>query len=503
MRPLLFIWMLVPVVFMTACERSEIPHVPAETQLNITIEFPKTGDFTKGDEGEVPASLEENAIYDLKLWVFNASTHDPVAQLEANAEADFPSGGGVRRYALPVDAVFSRTKPNVDVFVLVNGPSIGSTLTTASSWGDVDGALFGTNSDNFSPANPVHRVPQKGLPMSGVGKNLPIGGDEPSLSLATVTVRRAVSKLRYVFCQMLTTGEDTSFEVEKVVLSDHQIPTQEYLFSEDSYRIVPGYYVPVSMETYWPVGESMAISETPEAYSYAGQEAAKYEQTINAAVAAGKLSDLGITYLRESDKQLSGTVYYSVTKAGEKVNKTMSFSMAAPGDFARNHTWVLYGYYISDRSLQLSVNVLPWDKNNYTVQFNTSSLQVTQKFTVDPNSAQVVPAGTKDHFNVFLDANKAARGYLFVTTPQGGKLEVIPEGSAADLEAFTVTPVEATIDPYHESGRIDIAIDRNRNYTGDTKNRTITLSFKAYTPDGEREISGSSECIDQVYHFYL
>jgi len=503
MKRMLLIGMMVPTVLLTACQRREIPNVPAEPQLNITIEFPKTGDVTKGTEGEVSASMEENAIYDLKLWVFNASTHEPVAQLEANAQADFPTGGGIRRYALPVDETFSRTKPNVDVFVLVNGPSINSTLTLESTWAQVDQAMFGTDAGQFSPADPVHSVPQKGLPMSGVGRNLSIGGDEPSLSLATVSVRRAVSKLRYVFCQMYTEGDNSVFEVQKVVLSDHQIPTREYLFTEEAYRIYPGYYVPVAMETYWPVGQTMAISESPEAYSYAGQDGTKYEQIINEAVQAGKLSDMGTTYLRESDKQLSGTVYYSVTKDNVRENKTMDFAMAAPGDFSRNHTWVLYGYFISERSLQLSVNVLPWDKNNYTIQFSTSSLQVTQKFTVDPNSAQVVPAGTKDHYNVFLDANKAARGYLFVTTPQGGKLEIIPEGSAADIEAFSVTPEEATIDPYHESGRIDISIDRNRAYTGDTRNRTITLTFKAFTPDGEREISGASECIDQVYHFYL
>ena len=48
-----------------------------------------------------------------------------------------------------------------------------------------------------------------------------------------------------------------------------------------------------------------------------------------------------------------------------------------------------------------------------------------------------------------------------------------------------------------------ITIDRNQDYSGDPSGKTITLSFKAYTPDGDREISGASECIDQVYHFYL
>ena len=128
---------------------------------------------------------------------------------------------------------------------------------------------------------------------------------------------------------------------------------------------------------------------------------------------------------------------------------------------------------------------------------------MTQKFIVDKNSASVVPAGPKDHYNVFLDANRPAKGYLYVTTPQGGRLEIIKDGAVTDVEAFTVTPGEALINPSKNGGRIDITIDRNRDYSGDPSGKTITLNFKAYTPDGDREIDGATECIDQVYHFYL
>jgi hypothetical protein len=92
---------------------------------------------------------------------------------------------------------------------------------------------------------------------------------------------------------------------------------------------------------------------------------------------------------------------------------------------------------------------------------------------------------------------------LYVTTPQGGKLEIIKEGAISDVEAFSVTPGEATINPSKNGGRIDIIIDRNSDYSGDPSGKTITLTFKAYTPDGDREIAGASECVDQVYHFYL
>ena len=114
----------------------------------------------------------------------------------------------------------------------------------------------------------------------------------------------------------------------------------------------------------------------------------------------------------------------------------------------------------------------------------------------------MVPIGD-NQYNVFLKSNSAAQGYIYITTPQGGKLEIIPEGTKADIDAFSVSPTQATIDPSTNSGRIDIKIDRDTTYVGDPSGRNITLSFKAYTPDGDREISGASECVDQIYHFYL
>ncbi|MBQ4389427.1 MAG: hypothetical protein II824_05595 [Bacteroidales bacterium] len=511
------IWLLgLPVVFLTACSLIyDAPDTSACPELKIAISFPESTALSKADAGEVPASLEENAIKDLSIWVFNHETKEKVTEpFITSSAADLPSAGGVRKYALPVDRTFLLTRPNVDVFVLVNQSSINTTVNASSAWTDLNNAIFGGNS-YFSPETPVKAVPGNGLPMSGVGLNLPVTGEEPSLSVTNISVSRAVSKLRYIFSQMYTEDNtEEEYSIQKVVLDGNQIPVEEYVFSSSKSRIVPSNYVSASMTTTWPSGTTLSSCDAPEIYSYAGQDGPSYENLIADGISRGRLTDLGTFYLRESDKALTGTVYYTITKKGQNGNpdvveeKTLPFSMAAPGDFARNHTWTVYGYFISNRTLQMAVSVLPWDKNNYTIEFSTASLQVTQKFTVDENSATVVKTDVKDHYNVFLDANRAAHGYLYVTTPQGGKLEIIKEGAVSDLEAFSVTvsgssSAEATINPSLNGGRIDITIDRNRSYTGDTSGKTITLSFKAFTPDGDREISGASECIDQVYHFYL
>ena len=405
-------------------------------------------------------------------------------------------------------------RPKVDVFVLANRASIVSKendetiLTKASTYDQVYNAVFGGDS-YFSPKEPITSVSADGLPMSGVGKGLTVGGEEPFLKVPTISLGRAVSKLRFIFCQMYTensteeNAESEEYAIERVVLNKNQIPMYEYVFSSGSARIQPDNYVSSDMEVFWPTTLELKSSETPEIYSYAGQDGPSYEQLIQDGIKSNHLSHLGTYYLRETDKALRGTVYYSVTKNGETAHRDMDFYMASPGDFARNHVWTVYGYFISNRTLQLGVSALPWDKNDYTIEFSTASLQVTQKFIVEENSATIVPTDIKDHYNVFLDANRAAKGHLYVTTPQGGKLVIIKDGAIGDTDAFTVEPGEALINPSKNGGRIDITIDRNRDYSGNPTGKTITLTFKAFTPDGEREIDGATECVDQVYHFYL
>ena len=503
-----FIWMMVSLLLVWACNREK----EAAPELGITIEFPLT-EATKADVGEVPALEEENKITDLKIWVFNHETK--VLEASYATTKDFPEGGGVRKYALAVTPTFAKSKPNVDVFVLVNSASIGCSKLNAN-WESLYTALFEDDYFGLTPENLVKSVSSNGLPMSGLGMDLSLSGEEPTFTLPTVSVVRAVSKLNFVFCQMKTennSGEEDneSFKITSVELDGNLIPKGEYVFSENAQcrvvKVLEPYYDSRSIQLNWPQGLTLAENEAPEALSYAGQDGPTYDKLIQDALRDKKLSSLGTLYLRESDKALTGKIKYSITRNKGKDNETTenkeaTFEMAHPGDFARNHTWTVYGYFISNRTLQLAVSALPWDKNEYTVKFNTSSLQVTQPFTVDP-APNVKRVGETDHYKVYLETNKPVKGYIYVTTPQGGWLEIIPVGNAGDIGAFSVTPNEALIDPTNHGGRIDITIARNWDYPGDASGKTITLSFEAYTPDRERKISGESECINQIYHFYL
>ena len=112
----------------------------------------------------------------------------------------------------------------------------------------------------------------------------------------------------------------------------------------------------------------------------------------------------------------------------------------------------------------------------------------------DPDTGEPV----KDQFNVYLKTNQPAQAYLYVATPENGWLMIEKEG---DRNYFTVSPEEVQIDPGTRAGRIDISI-ASAGLTN-SSGKSIVLSFRAFTPDKEREIPGASECIDQVYHFIL
>ena len=69
------------------------------------------------------------------------------------------------------------------------------------------------------------------------------------------------------------------------------------------------------------------------------------------------MSGVGPYYLRETDKQLSGVITYQKGVAAEQ---KVRFEMKAPGDFSRNHTWIVYAYYGVDGMQVVTVYTQNW-----------------------------------------------------------------------------------------------------------------------------------------------
>ena len=330
-------------------------------RLDVLVYIPAQ-ELTRGETGSVTADpMTERMVYDLRIWIFNHQQDTLIGYLEPSVNN--LQSGTQEVFSIYIDDATATAKPNLDVYVLANGPAGGINLGATATSTDLKNALL--SGSYFSTSPLTGSVPEGGLPMSGFLANKPMTGTGLSFSVSTVQLKRLVSKLRFVFCGM---AEETDgnlvpvddFTVVSITLNGGVIPNSEYVFntSEDPYSVAGGYAVANVVYSGPP---SIASNAAPGDYIYdSGKHTAQqYEDLINTGIASGLLTEWGRTYFRESDKQLSGTIRYGIGTGAHYREKSAPFEMAAAGDFARNHSWIIYGYFLGGK-LILKPVILPW-----------------------------------------------------------------------------------------------------------------------------------------------
>ena len=397
-------WMLLLMaVLITACSGNNEENNGSSDEedcfLEIYVYAPGRPIVTRGDEGEIDPTDDESKVTSLKIWVFKYADGTPVGYLEA--DPSLLSATTPRKYLMKLDRDFVKNPTNVDVYVVANAESDNAEnplLTTTNGTPiSLDGQTTRSQlndaviaSNHFGIGTPlVSEVPANGLPMSAVLRNQPIFGSFPTLhvgednKMATLELTRAVSKLRFVLCR-IKEAESTSkkfVSIDGIKLNGNQIPTTSYL--------MPGTYNYSNYESGAITFEDDDPGKIPQVvnplvYTYGTQAAQDYENLIDAAVKSDldklkaygqannidelknltaddlpQLKQLGLTYLRESDKQLAGVINYTYKeKEGDnevQVQATADFTMAAPGDFLRNHSWIVYVYYMDSKIHVLTV----------------------------------------------------------------------------------------------------------------------------------------------------
>ena len=321
---------------------------------------------TRGDVGEVDPidnTINEGTIKSMQLWVYESETGNYVGYFRTDDVAALNEGQGTT-YQIPVSDDFARNKPDVNVYVMANVTSANCGVETLDK-NTIRAALLegakitGGLSGHFGLEQNTRTVPDDGLPFAGKLTTQPVVGDAPTLrvgslsQVATVQLTRAVSKLRFVFSK--TAGEP-AVNIKSIKINEQMIPELEYLFQ-----------TPVSMSYNTAEAELLStaidnIAETtdPTQFIYENQTAQAYENLINEAAskATPEVTVEGPIYLRESDKQLAGTITYTI---GKGADQTANFAMQQAGDFSRNHTWIVYAYYGGSGNLQVqSIYVKDW-----------------------------------------------------------------------------------------------------------------------------------------------
>ena len=355
--------------------------------LNIYVYAPGQAVPTRGNEGEVKADpeTEENAIHTLQIWVFtHEETPSLVTYFMTNSFTPV-ANTDTYKFELPIDETYASTpagsRQPVDVYVLANvtANNCGLTLNETTTKAQLEAAVIGES--YFGLTTPVTEVPSDGLPMSGALREQTVTGTKPVLTIrpssesnkmAAVKLARAVSKVRFVFS--CSTDFD-GLKITKATFNEEMIPTQEYLFlkAQQEYSPEQNYYHLDDTPTYNAAETSplvtvdeTAICTNPAHYAWdrlitdqPTSTAQDYEDlikeglTIQTGETTPRLTERRL-YLRESDKQLAGKIYYKVKNKGEADygdEQQKEFEMVPPEgetpwthDFSRNHTWIVYSY---------------------------------------------------------------------------------------------------------------------------------------------------------------
>ena len=326
----------------------------------------RQAEVTRGDVGDVNvSSAAEGEIKSLQLWIYESESGAYVGYLDTKDGELAPLNNGEGAlYQIPVSDDFASRKPYVNVYVQANVKAANcgvGVLNDETIHGDLmNGAKI--TSDYFGLGNLVTSVPDEGLPMAGKLALQPVVGDAPALrvgsmsAVSTVQLTRAVSKLRFVFAK--TTGQPT-VTITGITMNAEMIPDEEYLFKTPASM---NYNADVAPLLSMPIAD-IASTPDPTQYIYFDQEAQAYENLINGA----NLTVRGPIYLRESDKQLSGTISYKIDGGTEQ---TADFQMQQAGDFLRNHTWIIYAYYAGSGRLQVqSLYVKDWSGKEMSHNF--------------------------------------------------------------------------------------------------------------------------------------
>ena len=366
------------VLLLAACSKDGDSPEDTQPVINVYVYSPDHPTITRGDIGNVAPidnTLNESLITSLQIWVFEHGTETLVSYYTPTSVDNLKNAKGVT-YQLKVSDEFSMAfpKPTVDVYVVANAASCGlSSLGESTTRDALEKAKIG--SAYFGLSSLTEAVPDNGLPMSGVLRDVAVTGSAPVFKISSVKLTRAVSKLRFVFSKDnvetpvkitgIKLGVTLDPETETEILKP-QIPKEEYLFlkaDQSLYNIVGSY--PDDYEaggTSLFTGElAINSNEDPLKYTYqSGQNAQDYEDLIAAGVSDGKLSNVGPYYLRETDKKLSGVITYLI--GDDTTDKKAKFEMKTAGDFSRNHTWIVYAYYGVDGMKVESVYSQEWNE---------------------------------------------------------------------------------------------------------------------------------------------
>lgn len=356
----------------TAQARANAPAKPAGTSGKLGLEETN------------PSPDTEEKITSIRVWAFRSDSDRTTATPIGFKSETNLSEQGSHKVSMRITRKNAENLDKIDLYILLNAESEGVLdskdcikMTRAELEKLVIKNQFGITADSTAQTTVV---PQAGLPISRVIKDLDVTNNikdnatEAALHSINIPLIRAVSKLHFFFTRK-DVKDTEGVEVTRIEVNENVIPTQSSVFptaTTDANKETEGLTGDLTSLSYLSrkikfgsvATENIKPVSDPTSYiRKSGQNAEDYITKLRAATAECHLS-----YLRETDKELTGTIYYKLDKSGTEKQTPFRISKAY-----RNHEMVVYGYFLGDEksTLTLKYYVADWNEKKATdIVFN-------------------------------------------------------------------------------------------------------------------------------------
>ena len=376
---------------MASCSENENTETALGDNAYLRLSFSTgTGNSTRAGEtsGKVLADNETDAnptqesdIHNIKVWVFKSNTGDEATPISYKAETLSEVKNG--NYTLNLRflrKIGGEEVKNIDLYILANSESInmldqmkGKDLrsVTRKDLKEVSfTSPFGINSDGTAETKEVPAG--KGLPISRAITQISVdshvadteeGAKDIGIKIPLV---RAVSKLHFYFARKSGSDANTSqVKVTRIEVEGNTIPTASYIFPDETeykenddnqvvtsnkYNVNSNGYVSTVLKLNGVETNNIKEVEDPKSFIKKSNQSA--QEYLDAFKQAG-IGSHDLCYLRETNKAIRGTIYYSLD--GGATEKHETFNIPSEGNAIRNRELVVYGYFLNGQMGKLTV----------------------------------------------------------------------------------------------------------------------------------------------------
>lgn len=376
---------------MASCSENENTETAPGDNAYLSLSFSTgTGNSTRAGEtsGKTLADNEtdanptqENDIHNIKVWVFKSNTGDEATPISYKAETLSEVKNGNYTLSLRfLRKIGGQEVKNIDLYILANSESINmldqmkgkdlSSVTRKDLKEVCFTSPFGINSDGNAETKEVPAG--KGLPISraitkiSVDSHVADTEEGAKAKGIRIPLVRAVSKLHFYFARKSGFDANTSqVKVTKIEVEGNTIPTASYVFPDEATYNENGFNQNVTSQKYDNAGtdyvsnalklagvENKDIKEVDNPESFIKKSNQSAQEYLDAFKQAG-IGSHNLCYLRETNKAIRGTIYYSLD--GGKTEKHETFNIPSEGNAIRNRELVVYGYFLNGQMGKLTV----------------------------------------------------------------------------------------------------------------------------------------------------